>query len=442
MHSNAGCKVNLSIMFQPVIALSYSSIERRINMKDNRVRNEEDKMSNTKVNPEVNNKKGVVIDESINKSNVVPDDDFKYKGSNYNFKENHIEYDRERYLNDIALEKAGVNLSWRSIFAGLITFLALSILFSFISATIGLGVTDLTSPNPLDNVGIGLIIWTIISFIVSLGAGGYVAGLTANRAGAIHGFLTWALGLLAILYLATSTIGSAFNTLGSLMGVAGDTIADVANVSGDVVYNFSQEAFDSISDNLKIDTSELDKQVQDALKDSNIPELQPNYLQSQLDETVTDIQNAAKAVIVDGKDANEELNGVYQNIEERLTSIGESLDEEKLSNAISENTDLTDAEADKAVENIKTSYEEAQEQAKQLLADAETQLNQLMEDAEQTAEEVVETTNDVMNETSKYSFITFIGLTLAAILATFAGKKGAEAGSMVLDGATHVQEKV
>lgn len=429
-------------MFQPIIALSYSSIERRINMKENRVRNEEDKNPNANVNPEVNNKKGVVIDESINKSNYVPDDDFKYKDSNYNFKENHIEYDRGRYLNDIALEKAGVNLSWRSIFAGLITFLALSILFSFISATIGLGVTDLTSPNPLDNVGIGLIIWTIISFIVSLGAGGYVAGLTANRAGAIHGFLTWALGLLAILYLATSTIGSAFNTLGSLMGVAGDTIADVANISGDIVYNFSQEAFDSISDNLKIDTSELDKQVQDALKDSNIPELQPNYLQSQLDETITDIQNAAKAVIVDGKDANEELNGVYQNIENRLTTIGESLDEEKLSNAISENTDLTDAEADKAVENIKTSYEEAQEQAKQLLADAETQLNQLMEDAEQTAEEVVETTNDVMNETSKYSFITFIGLTLAAILATFAGKKGAEAGNKVLDGATHIEEKI
>ena len=409
-------------------------------MKENRVRNEEDKNPNANVNPEVNNKKGVVIDESINKSNYVPDDDFKYKDSNYNFKENHIEYDRGRYLNDIALEKAGVNLSWRSIFAGLITFLALSILFSFISATIGLGVTDLTSPNPLDNVGIGLIIWTIISFIVSLGAGGYVAGLTANRAGAIHGFLTWALGLLAILYLATSTIGSAFNTLGSLMGVAGDTIADVANISGDIVYNFSQEAFDSISDNLKIDTSELDKQVQDALKDSNIPELQPNYLQSQLDETITDIQNAAKAVIVDGKDANEELNGVYQNIENRLTTIGESLDEEKLSNAISENTDLTDAEADKAVENIKTSYEEAQEQAKQLLADAETQLNQLMEDAEQTAEEVVETTDDVMNETSKYSFITFIGLTLAAILATFAGKKGAEAGNKVLDGATKVEK--
>lgn len=410
-------------------------------MKENRVRNEEDTNPNN-VYPEVNNKKGTVVDETINKSSYVPDDDFEYKGSNYNFKENHIEYDRGRYLNDIALEKAGVNLSWRSIIAGLLTFLALSILFSLISATIGLGVTDLTSPNPLDNVGTGLIIWTIISFIVSLGAGGYVAGLTANRAGAIHGFLTWALSLIAILYLATSAIGSTFNTLGSLLGVAGNTLADVANVSGDAVYNFSQEAFDSITDNLKIDTSNLDKEVQDALVDSNIPELQPNYLQSQLDETITDIQNAAKAVIVDGKDANEELNGVYQNIENRLTTIGEGLDEEKLSSAISENTDLTDAEADKAVENIKTSYEEAQEQAKQLLADAETQLNQLMEDAEKTSEEVVETTDNIMNETSKYSFVTFIGLTLAALLSTFAGKKGAESGSNVLDGATKVKEKI
>lgn len=296
-------------------------------MKENREKNKDNTIPNANVNSEGNENNNTVMDESMDKSNYVLNDDFEYKGSDYNYIKNRIDYNRGLYSNDIVLEKAGVNLSWKSIFAGLLTFLALSILFSLISATIGLGVTDLSSPNPLDNVGIGLIIWTIISFIVSLGAVGYVAGLTANRAGAIHGFLTWALSLIAILYLATSAIGSSFNTIGSLLGVAGDTVSDFANVSGDAVYNFLQEAFDSITDNLKIDTSNLDKEIQDALVDSNIPELQPNYLQSQLDETITDIQNAAKAVIVDGKDANEELNGVYQNIENRLTTIGEGLDE-------------------------------------------------------------------------------------------------------------------
>lgn len=371
---------------------------------------------------------------------IIDDDDKDDNRPKYNRYNTEGIHHTRRNFHDLEVEKAGVNLSWRSIFAGLLTFLALSILFSLISTSIGLGVTDLTATNPLEGVGTGLIIWTIISFIISLCAGGYVAGFTANRAGAMHGFLTWAIGLVAALYIATSALGSAFNTIGSLLGVAGNSITNVATTAGKVTADLSQEAFDTITSNLQLDTTDLDKEVQDALVASEIPELQPNFLQSQLDDTVTDIQDAAKAIVVDGKDAGIELEGVYAAIEERLTSIGEGLDEEKLSNAIAENTDLSEQEAAEAVENVKTSYAEAQENAKKLLNDAETQLNELVTKVEDTSEEVVETTNKVMNETSKYSIIAFISLAIAAALSTLAGKKGAEAGTHALDGATEVDE--
>ena len=320
----------------------------------------------------------------------------------------------------------GNNISWSAILAGLVTFIALSILFSLIGAAIGLGVTDLTAAKPLEGVGMGLIIWSIISLIISLAAGGYVTGYTANRAGILHGFLTWAVGVIAALVLATSAVTGAFNTVGAMLGMAGNAVADSASTIGGTVADLSQASFDKITENLNLDTSDLDEDVKKALEQSDIPELQPDYLQAQLDDTVSDIQAAGKSVLVDGQSAEEAFQGVYDNIQDRLDNIGQELDEEELTKVIADNTDLTDKEADQAVENVKAAYEESRKNAETLLDNAEKELNQLSAQVNEGVEEGVETTNDVMNEASKYSIYAFIGLLLALCLTAYAGKFGAE----------------
>lgn len=334
----------------------------------------------------------------------------------------HCDHDYHRHHGRLV----GNNISWSAILAGLVTFIALSILFSLIGAAIGLGVTDLTAAKPLEGVGMGLIIWSIISLIISLAAGGYVAGYTANRAGILHGFLTWAVGVIAALVLATSAVTGAFNTVGAMLGMAGNAVADSASTIGGTVADLSQASFDKITENLNLDTSDLDEDVKKALEQSDIPELQPDYLQAQLDDTVSDIQAAGKSVLVDGLSAEEAFQGVYDNIQDRLDNIGQELDEEELTKVIADNTDLTDKEADQAVENVKAAYEDSRKNAKTLLDNAEQELNQLSAQVNEGVEEGVETTNDVMNEASKYSIYAFIGLLLGLCLTAFAGKFGAE----------------
>lgn len=324
--------------------------------------------------------------------------------------------------------EAGNNISWRSVFAGVVTFIALSILFSLIGTAIGLGMTDLTAANPLDGVGLGVVLWTLFSLIVTLAAGGFVAGLTANRAGYIHGFLSWALSLIAVVFLATSALGSAFNAVGNVLGFAGRQAANVASTAGDAVASLSESAFTAVSENLSIDTTDLEANVVEVLENTDIAQLQPNYLQAQLDATVTDIQDAARAIVIEGQPADQVFNNVYTNIEDRLAAIGEGLNEEEIKAAIAENSELTQAEVDAAYNNIQESYTAAQENAQELLAQAEQQLQDLSAQAQQTAEEVVETTNDVMNATSKYAIYAFIGLVLAAVLTSFAGYYGAQKG--------------
>lgn len=325
----------------------------------------------------------------------------------------------------------GDNLSWRAILAGLVTFIALNILLSLIAAAIGLGVPDVSAAQPLEGLGSGLLIWTIFQLVASLAAAGYVAGYLANRAGFMHGFLTWALGLIAATYLASTALTGAFNTFGTMLGMTGEAVGNVAGTVTDTAGSLSQDAFNAITDSLKVDTTNLDKDVQNALKDSDIEVLQPNYLQGQLDDTVKDIQDAAKQVVVDRKPVDEALKAVYEKIDQRVTAMGEGLDENELKDAIAKNTDLNQQQADEAVKNIKESYGQAQEQAKQALSDAKTQMEELQTDAGQAVEDAKETTDDVMNEASKYSIYAFIGSLLGMLLSSYAGSLGAKKGQEV-----------
>ena len=120
------------------------------------------------------------------------------------------------------------NISWGAVIAGVVTFLALTLLLSLITAALGLGMADLTSANPGEGVGIATGLWSIVTLVLALAAGGYVAGALAGRAGLIHGFLTWATALLAAVVLAGLLVGNILGAAGNLLGSATSTVTDAA----------------------------------------------------------------------------------------------------------------------------------------------------------------------------------------------------------------------
>ena len=117
------------------------------------------------------------------------------------------------------------NISWGAIIAGVVTFLAVTLLLSLITAAVG-----------LSGSGIGAGIWSIVTLVLALAAGGYVAGALAGRAGLIHGFLTWATSLLAAVVLAGLLVGNILGAAGNILGSAAST------VTGAVAQNPDQAA--------------------------------------------------------------------------------------------------------------------------------------------------------------------------------------------------------
>jgi hypothetical protein len=113
-------------------------------------------------------------------------------------------------------------ISWGAIFAGTIVALVVQIMLSLLGIGIGLGVTNPASAADLSGLGIGAAIWLVVSTLIALFIGGFVAGRLAGIPirgdGVLHGVVVWGLGTLVSLYLATSVVGTAVSGVAAMLG--------------------------------------------------------------------------------------------------------------------------------------------------------------------------------------------------------------------------------
>ena len=322
--------------------------------------------------------------------------------------------------------EAGYNLSWGSIFAGVVTFIALFMTFSLIGSAIGFGMVEPTSNNPLDGVGTGLMIWTVVTLILSLFGAGFVSGVAARRVGLVHGFLTWATSMIVtIVMLSYVTIG-AFSVVGSLLGniasAVGSGVENVASGTADV----ASKAFDEITGNMgDINTDQLETDVRDVLKDTDVPELQPNYLQDQVSDATSDITDAGKKIATDPNKADEIIDDLSTKLQDRATKISDSVDEDAISNAVAKNTDLNQQEAQEATQNIVIGLQKASDEAQQQIETAQQNLDQAKQDIDQAVKDARKKADEISDATAKASIWGFVAMVLGLVLTSIGGMVGA-----------------
>jgi hypothetical protein len=107
--------------------------------------------------------------------------------------------------------------------AGLVTALSVFLLLSLAALGVGLAAAGSnTAANQTSTIGTaGTIVAAVIGLLAFV-IGGFVAGRSAavggRGAGALNGFLVWALGVTAILLLGAMGIGALFGAAGQIFG--------------------------------------------------------------------------------------------------------------------------------------------------------------------------------------------------------------------------------
>ncbi len=185
-------------------------------------------------------------------------------------------------------------VSWGAIFAGVAAALVVQLLLNILG--VGVGASAVDAANTADNPTAGhfsltaAIWWTVSGIIASLVGGiaaGRLCGTPDTNTARWHGFISWCVATMVLVYLLSSAvggiIGGTFNALGSTIGGAGKAAASAAsgvaqNTDGDALQaqvrrlvnpNDAQSAQDSVTAYIRASVSG-DQQAADAARERAI----------------------------------------------------------------------------------------------------------------------------------------------------------------------------
>lgn len=331
----------------------------------------------------------------------------------------------------INLREIRDRISWGSIFAGVITVLAISILLSILASSVGLFMFNPLSDHPTSGIGTTVGIWTIVSMIISLFAGGFVAGKLAGADGMIHGFLVWATTMIVTVILgailAIGAVKLTANILGSVSSVTGNVLSGVGSAVGSGVSELSDQAQD-IFGNIDWTTDDNEKSVPEnirqALKKSGVKEFQPDYLQNQLNDIKTDLNKSVKKLVTNPKDANQIINGFTDRLKKRADKFSKNVNKDDVAKAIANNSNLTKAEATKAVDQYTDLINNAIAQGKEQIANLEQSIQKAQQEWEAIQQKAKVETEKATNAAARSALWSFFGMLIGAALCTYAGYFG------------------
>lgn len=112
--------------------------------------------------------------------------------------------------------------SWGSIFAGLFVTLIVQVILTLLGVAIGAATIEpLSQRNPAEGLGTATAIWLVVSGLIALFTGAWVAGRLSGGPrrmdGLLHGVVTFSVAEVAMLLLLSSGLGAIIGGAGSLV---------------------------------------------------------------------------------------------------------------------------------------------------------------------------------------------------------------------------------
>lgn len=317
--------------------------------------------------------------------------------------ENHIHPVYSEINNGLPLKR----ISWSAVFAGVIISTVIYLLLAILGTAIGATTIDpMKEQNPMDGLGTGAAIWTGLSMLISVAAGAFITGRLAQREGALHGLLMWAVNTLICLWLAIMIISSAVSGTASVIGSG---FSMLGNGISAVAPSLADTAKEKLKEN-NIDLGNMQNELETTLRQTGKPELQPQNLQNDANKETDNAKNQAQNTASNPQSADTDLANWFKGVLSRNQDTLQAADMDALKNIIKARTGKSDQEVDQIVAQTQKSYDEARKQYQQLKAEAEQKAR---EAAEQAAA-----------ATAKASWMLLVVLLVEAAIAGAMGKLG------------------
>ena len=323
-------------------------------------------------------------------------------------------------------------ISWGSVFAGALTVLAVSLLLSFLSSALGFGQVDATSHDPLSGVGSAVGWSSALFLLISLAAGGYLAGYLSGVAGWVHGFLTWAIALLVAAYLSVSAIGGVLNATGSVVSGAASVTSSAASAAGQAVGGIGSAVGSAVSSlaerlegsDLNLDNDQALAQLRRQAQQINVDALQPKLIQDQLKGARNDVTSAAQDLASNPTNYEEIGKALLEKLRDRVQKVRTEVNRDDVVKAISANTSMTQQEVEQAADRAVALYKDVANRAGEQLDVVEQNINTAQERLAQLKQQALEQADRAAAAASRGALWAFFGGLLGAVVAIGAGILG------------------
>ncbi len=129
-------------------------------------------------------------------------------------------------------------ISWGAIFAGTVAALSVQLLLTLLGLSVGMWAVSPAEAGGFRGLGIGAAIWGLVSFIIALYVGGWIAGRMSGLGnkfdGLLEGFVVWGVVTVVTFMLLTTAIGGiiggAAGLAGEVLAVAGEQVEDPVEI--------------------------------------------------------------------------------------------------------------------------------------------------------------------------------------------------------------------
>lgn len=322
-------------------------------------------------------------------------------------------------------------VSWGSVFGGVMTVLAISVLLSILNSSIGLFMFDPLSDHPVAGIGTAVGIGSAIILVAGMAAGGFVAGKLAGMDGMIHGFLVWATTLIVAvvlgIFLAVGAAKMTVNTLGAVSSVTGSVLSGTGDTVGNGVAALSEDAkelFGEIDFNATLKEGNIPQNIRTALLKSDVKELQPDYLQKQLAEVKDDLEASVKKIVRSPQQADESIDSFLDRLKQRTENISKNIDRNDLAKAIANNTNMSKAEANKTIDQYMNLLENARMEAGKQIDKLEVTLRKAAQEWKEIKHEALVAADKATDAAARSALISFLAILSGAVLCCIAGAYG------------------
>ncbi|MDQ0431125.1 F0F1-type ATP synthase membrane subunit b/b' [Pantoea agglomerans] len=322
-------------------------------------------------------------------------------------------------------------VSWGSIIAGVVTVMAVSLLLTTLGSSLGFSLLSPQSDDVINGAGKAVMIWSVISIVLSLAAGGFVAGRLAGADGTIHGFLSWATSLLVasvlgfaaaggILHMAGNAVGAAASVTGSTLSGLGSAAGKASGATADI----TQSMADRLGLNTQLTAPQTDRQVLEALQKSNIKELQPEFLQSQLEAAGSDIAASVKDLAVNPGNSDAIIDALSGKLKSRAETVSKGVDRDEVKKALTDNTSMSPEEAGRAVDNFIQARDKTVREVSDRMAQLQSNLNEAKAQYAEFKKQAKEKADEAASAAAKIALWSFIALLAGAVISALAGLLG------------------